>query len=290
MNQIKHSEMREMLDQMNQLIRETCISALDSNNDLTRAVEYHLSITGSQSRAQLCLSASLALGIETHDALRLAASVECLHNASLIQDDLQDGDTHRRGQIAIWHKYGANTAINTTDLMIASAFALVVPVDGASHAVRLVSSMQKAIAITLQGQTRDLSSPRRPDLKYSLSVAEEKSGPLFALSLELPLIVSYHEEFLEDARQAGACLGAGYQVIDDLQDSSRDQKSEDSANLILVMEQALNPRDAQIQAEACASHYLQRAVELANKLPSSCAELLVSQCKNLLSNLAREAA
>jgi geranylgeranyl diphosphate synthase type I len=275
---------------MNQLIRQTCVSSLDSNNDLTRAVEFHLNLSGSQSRAQLCLSASLALGLETHDAVRLAAAVECLHNASLIQDDLQDGDTHRRGRPAIWHKYGANTAINTTDLMIASAFALVVSVDGGSHAVRLVSIMQRAIAITLQGQTRDLNSLGSSDLKYSLSVAEEKSGPLFALSLELPLIVSYHDDFLEDARQAGSCLGAGYQIIDDLQDSSRDQKSENSANLVLIMERTLNKRDAEIQAEALASHYLQQAAELASRLPSSCAELLIGQCNNLLSNLAREAA
>lgn len=290
MKQFKHSEMNELLDHMNQLIRQTCVSSLDSDNELKRAVNYHLNVSGSQSRAKLCLSASLALGIDSYDAVRLAAAVECLHNASLIQDDLQDGDTHRRGQPALWQQYGANTAINTTDLMIASAFALVVPVDGGSHAVQLVGRLQRAIAVTLQGQTRDLSSTENSDLKHSLLVAEEKSGPLFALSLELPLLISHHDDFLEDARLAGARLGAGYQIIDDLNDWSRDKKSEDNANLVLIMERALNKRDAHNQAETLASHYLEQAAHLAGKLPSSCAELLVEQCNNLLSSLTREAA
>lgn len=290
MNQIKHSEIDELLGHVRQLIRQTCVSSLDSSNELKHAVDYHLNASGSQSRARLCLSASLALAVDSYDAVRLAAAVECLHNASLIQDDLQDGDTHRRGQPALWHKFGANAAINTTDLMIASAFALVVPVNGGFHAVGLVSRMQKAIAITLQGQTRDLNSTKSSDLKHSLAVAEEKSGPLFALSLELPLIASQHDDFLEDASQAGACFGAGYQVIDDLHDSGRDKKSEYSANLVLVMERALNKREARIQAETLASHYLEQAVQLASKLPSNCAELLIGQCNNLLSTLTREAA
>jgi geranylgeranyl pyrophosphate synthase len=55
-----------------------------------RAARYHLEAGGQRVRARLALHACEALGVAGDQAVRLAACVELLHNASLVHDDLQD--------------------------------------------------------------------------------------------------------------------------------------------------------------------------------------------------------
>jgi len=45
----------------------------------------------------------------------MGAALEFLHNASLIHDDVQDGDEFRRSRPSVWKKYGINTAITLGD-------------------------------------------------------------------------------------------------------------------------------------------------------------------------------
>jgi geranylgeranyl pyrophosphate synthase len=60
------------------------------------AIAYHMGLGGSRTRSNLTLSIAEKLGINADDALILAAINESLHNASLIHDDLSDGDVIRR--------------------------------------------------------------------------------------------------------------------------------------------------------------------------------------------------
>ena len=48
------------------------------------------------------INAGIQLGLPQSDVLAIAATVELLHNASLVHDDLQDGDAYRRGHMAVW--------------------------------------------------------------------------------------------------------------------------------------------------------------------------------------------
>ena len=53
-----------------------------------------------------------------------AAAVELLHNATLIHDDIQDGDQVRRGQPTTWVRHGQAQAINAGDLLLMLPLAL----------------------------------------------------------------------------------------------------------------------------------------------------------------------
>ena len=186
----------DLLQTSRALAEKTALKELTPGSALHDAIRYHYRTPGSEARATLCLSASLALGLTAESAARLAAAVETLHNASLIQDDLQDSDELRRGKTAIWKQFGPDIAINATDLLIASAFELAASASsGSAH--RLVSTMSRAIAKTLQGQTKDLGAGRDLNVDQAIAVAKEKSGPLFSLSLELPLVLSGHFYFLQ---------------------------------------------------------------------------------------------
>jgi geranylgeranyl pyrophosphate synthase len=283
-------KLREFLQISRALAEKTALTELSPGSALHDAIRYQYRTPGSEARAALCLSASLALGLTDESAVRLAASVETLHNASLIQDDLQDRDALRRGKTAIWKQFGPDIAINATDLLIATAFELVASASsGSAH--RLVSTMSRAIARTLQGQTKDLDAGRGLNVEQAIAVAKEKSGPLFSLSLELPLVLSGHFYFLSMAREAGAAFGIGYQIFDDMHDCTRDRESGNLSNLALL---AGSSGDSELlsmeSAEDLAHHYLQEAASGAAALPDGCGALLADKCTELLSELDREAA
>jgi geranylgeranyl pyrophosphate synthase len=274
------------LDEVTRIIRASAVEPLDANTILRTALDHHLLQNGSQSRAHLTLSAAKALDLSVENQIHLAAAVECLHNASLIQDDLQDKDTSRRGQASVWSKFGGNIAINLTDLMIATSFVLLSRVDSDGCLPRLMVCLQKAIAHTLQGQSRDLyDEGAARAVKTSLTVAESKSGPLFALCLELPLITANQFTSLDRAQQAGNFFGAGYQVLDDINDASSDQATQSSANVVIALSEVLSAKDAHREAQTVARHYLTRAHQLAESLPNNCAALLLEYCGTLSQQL-----
>ena len=280
----------DLLQHSRALAEKTALKELTPGSALHDAVRYHYRTPGSEARATLCLSASLALGLNAESAARLAASVETLHNASLIQDDLQDRDELRRGKTAIWKQFGPDVAINATDLLIATAFELAASASsGSAH--RLVSTMSRAIARTLQGQTKDLDASRDLNVDQAIAVAKEKSGPLFSLSLELPLVLSGHFYFLSMAREAGAAFGIGYQIFDDMHDRARDRESGNFSNLALLAGSSGDSGLLSMEsAEDLAHHYLQEAASGAAALPDGCGALLADKCTELLSELDREAA
>jgi len=280
----------DLLQNSRALAEKTALKELTPGSALHDAVRYHYRTPGSEARATLCLSASLALGLNAESAARLAASVETLHNASLIQDDLQDRDELRRGKTAIWKQFGPDIAINATDLLIATAFELAASASsGSAH--RLVSTMSRAIARTLQGQTKDLDASRDLNVDQAIAVAKEKSGPLFSLSLELPLVLSGHFYFLSMAREAGAAFGIGYQIFDDMHDRARDRESGNFSNLALLAGSSGDSGLLSMEsAEDLAHHYLQEAASGAAALPDGCGALLADKCTELLRELDREAA
>ena len=87
-----------------------------------------------------------------------AAAIELLHNATLIHDDYQDGDTHRRGQPTVWMKHGGPQAINAGDYLWSTAFHALASreeEDGKTLGlVRLLSDMAMEV---VQGQALELS-------------------------------------------------------------------------------------------------------------------------------------
>jgi len=271
------SELKKLLIKSQVLSHQSALSGLTPETSLYDAVDYHLSNPGSGARMSLSLAASLALDISPDKAAHLAAAVESLHNASLIQDDLQDRDDLRRGKPAVWKKFGPDLAINATDLLLSNAYALVANIDGVSSVQQLISTMHQAVVKTLQGQMKD-------------AIAADKSGPLFSLSLQLPLILAGHEDYVDLAGETGSLFGVGYQIFDDIQDLSKDRCADNHFNLAqLVNEKGLSGIPDN-RAEDLAHSYLAQALKSASKLPNGCANLLCENCVTLLAVLEKEAA
>ena len=110
----------ELLGRVETLMLASCDA--DAPSPLTEAIRYHLSTGGGRIRASIALGCAAALDLDVEAAVIAAAVPELLHNASLIHDDMQDGDIERRGRAALWVAFDRDTAICAGDQMISAAY------------------------------------------------------------------------------------------------------------------------------------------------------------------------
>jgi len=265
-------------------MRSLCADPTRPDDIYLTALDGHLNAGGQRARAQISLSCGDTLGLNESDSIALASSVELLHNASLIQDDLQDKARFRRGATTVWARHGANCAIGLTDLTIAAAFRALGEISEPKALAGLIEHLYRAISVTLRGQTDDLSQGAA-NLKRALSIARRKSGPLFALALELPLSLSGKHEFLTEASEASENFGLGYQIYDDIVDVEEDRAARSQSNIVVALEMDLPPDEALKSARLLARQYLKAATSTALELPNGCGKALAdlaSQVDNRL--------
>lgn len=231
--------------------------------ELARA---HLALGGQRIRARLALRTAAQAGLPLHEARAIAVCVELLHNASLVHDDLQDGDHLRRGRPAIWRAHGTAAALCAGDLMLSSAYGALAGLGpAAAPATRLAHD---AVAATIRGQSRDLRSGCETPFAAWVEIARAKSGPLIALAPRLVLSAAGRPGDRAAAR-AGALVGTGYQIADDLADRDGDAIT-DTPNACLALEAGGRPGpEARRQAAVYGLRSLDLGRRSARALPGS---------------------
>ena len=185
-------------------------------------VREHLLAGGKRLRARLALAAAEALGVPRHEAVAWAAACELLHNATLIHDDLQDGDRYRRGQLATWARYGAAQAINAGDLLLMLPYAVLehVPVS-ADRKWFLAQALARHAELVVRGQAAelDLLPMGRLDWEGYRSSVEGKTAALFSLPVEgAAIIAGWAPERATLLGNTFAPIGTLFQVQDDVLD------------------------------------------------------------------------
>lgn len=215
---------------LNLALEELLQSYCDSfNGVVATALKYHFTAGGSRTRAQLCLASSMALRIPVDSALAMAAAVEMLHNASLIHDDLQDGDSCRRGKPTVWKFYGKNTALLCGDALINAAYGALAELD-VPQVGKLIGVANQRVRETINGQSQDITvmENRWADtisLEQCTDIAVHKSGPLLALPLELTFLYAGQAHYAELSAEASMHYAIAYQFLDDIKDDIRDGKN-----------------------------------------------------------------
>lgn len=252
------------------------VGGVHSGNPVQAAFWHHFAARGGGSRISLTQTCASAFGMQKADVACLASAVECLHNASLVQDDLQDNSKFRRGQSSVAARFGRDVALGLTNQLITSAFVCLSGISDPTRLPFLISHIHRAVGETVDGQTRELSgSLHGRSLDAYLSAAKKKSGPLFALSLELPLIFTKHSEFVEIAHEAACQFGLGYQILDDLKDQKSDPRGKRSGNVVFALKKSNDSKNARTTAAIMAEYLLQEASERADSLPLGCGRPLI---------------
>ncbi len=153
----------------------------------------------------------------------LAASVELLHTATLVHDDVIDNASTRRGRPTVNSGFQNSTTVMLGDYLFAHAADQVVKTDS-MRVVRLFSS---TLMIMAKGEIRqDLAAyDSRQTIRDYLGRIGGKTASLFATACEGGAIVARQPEpWIAALREYGYNFGMAFQIVDDILDFSGDEE------------------------------------------------------------------
>jgi geranylgeranyl pyrophosphate synthase len=158
-------------------------------------------------------------GAESDALVAAGASVELLHMATLVHDDVLDRAELRRGRPTVFAAAGAPAATATGDLLFSRAFAELAAT-GSAAAVRALSEATSALARGELIQREDAWSPSVTTARY-LERCELKTARLFEASCRLGALLGRPGPEAADALGAfGSRIGVAFQIYDDVLDVS----------------------------------------------------------------------
>lgn len=185
---------------------------------------HHFQNPGSQVRAQLAFDCSKAFNLSDETALNIATVVECLHNASLIHDDIQDRALFRRHQNTLCERFGAENALSFGDYLISFAYqtCALLPTTAIAQAVRVVHQHVKN---TITGQILDINAAGRTEMTFQdyRRISWLKSGQLIMLCVQLPGILANEEQLADSFMCIIEPLIISFQILDDVTDMQEDR-------------------------------------------------------------------
>ena len=230
---LRERHLPEVLFLLDDVIREAELT----RSGLAEMCRYHFQTGGKRLRALLPLLVADCLGEDPAKAVAMGAACEMLHNATLVHDDVQDGDEARRGRETVWHRFGVPRAINLGDAMFYFTLLLAqrAPVDGARRETLARRILVETLKV-IDGQEQEfaLRANSRPSMDRYLDMIEAKTARLFVLGMagsaemlgrEPGIVVGLSEA----ARQLGILFQIQDDVLDLYGDKGREQRGSDVA-------------------------------------------------------------
>ncbi len=212
------SYLEEKLDKVEQRM----VSNADGYHpDLIAALNHLMSAGGKRIRPIITLLMGTLLGAEEEKMISLSASIELLHTATLVHDDLIDGALLRRGNPTLNSHWTPAATVLTGDYIFAQAARLAAEI-GSTEAMSLFAETLSIIVNGELSQLFDRSQvPSREDYYHRIY---EKTGSLFALSARAAALISPADrKYIKLAEAYGREIGKAFQIVDDVLDFTGDQ-------------------------------------------------------------------
>ena len=196
-----------------------------SYDGLLESMHYSLTAGGKRIRPMLVLEFCRISGGNIEKTLPVACAIEMLHTYSLIHDDLpcMDNDALRRGKPTNHVVYGECTATLAGDALQAEAFGTIarsqLPAEARVTCVEILADavgsdgMCAGQYLDMVGEHKLLSEDELNDIN------SRKTGSLLTAACRMGVAAAGgNEAMLEAAAQYGACVGAAFQIRDDILD------------------------------------------------------------------------
>ena len=175
---------------------------------------------GKRIRPMLTLAAARLSGETGRDeARKLAATVEFIHTATLLHDDVVDESAARRGRPTANLLWDNKSSVLVGDYLFARAFQLMTE----CGSMRVMEILSNASATIAEGEVLQLTATARIDTDEDtyIRIVRGKTAALFAAACETGALVAGAAEARVAAfRDYGDALGIGFQIADDLIDWS----------------------------------------------------------------------
>lgn len=196
-----------------------------SYDGLLESMHYSLTAGGKRIRPTLVLEFCRISGGDVEKALPVACAIEMLHTYSLIHDDLpcMDNDDLRRGKPTNHVVYGECTATLAGDALQAEAFGMIARSElPAENKIACVEILADAVGsdgmcagqyLDMVGESKRLTEEELDDIN------SRKTGALLIAACRMGVAAAGGSgEMLEAAAHYGACVGAAFQIRDDILD------------------------------------------------------------------------
>ncbi|WKZ49116.1 MAG: polyprenyl synthetase family protein [Anaerolineales bacterium] len=211
----------DQLKSVEQRIREQ--AGDEQHPDLRSALEHLLAAGGKRIRPTLGLLVGNMLGAPEDKLITLGASVELLHTATLVHDDLIDGALLRRGMPTLNARWSPAATVLTGDFLFARAAKLAADTDY----LPLMKLFAETLATIVNGELTQMFSARGVidrDNYYNRIYA--KTASLFEMSTLAATMVATEDEETRSAMKAfGYEVGMAFQIVDDILDFTGDQST-----------------------------------------------------------------
>jgi octaprenyl-diphosphate synthase len=194
------------------------LSRTGSEVTMIPEVATHLiSSGGKRLRPMLTLATAALSGYAGDGHVKLAASVEFMHTATLLHDDVVDESDMRRGQVAARVRWGNEASVLVGDFLLGQAFKMMVEVSS----LRALDILSSAATVIAEGEVMQLAAAKNTETNEDeyLAVIRAKTAELFAAACEVgPVIAGRPKAEQAACRSYGMNLGIAFQLIDDALD------------------------------------------------------------------------
>jgi octaprenyl-diphosphate synthase len=190
---------------------------------IDQIAHYIVNAGGKRIRPRLVLLFAEAFGHLGPARYELAATVEFIHTATLLHDDVVDESMLRRGRATANAMFGNAASVLVGDFLYSRAFQMMVSV----NRMRVLEVLAEATNTIAEGEVLQLMNMHDPDLAVDeyLRVIRFKTAKLFEASARLGAILGEAGPAVEDACASyGRSLGTAFQLVDDLLDYEGDSR------------------------------------------------------------------
>ncbi|MCP5369706.1 MAG: polyprenyl synthetase family protein [Rickettsiaceae bacterium] len=206
-----HQYLAEEITAINKLIE----SSLFTKENLIQKIGLYLANAGGKRmRPMLTLLTAKIFDYNGEHAIKLATSIEFIHMATLLHDDVVDGSTLRRFIPTANSLWGDKASILVGDFLFSQSFKLIVSTQN-QRALEILSNSSSIIS---EGEVAQLSKLKEKkiitkDEYYKLIQA--KTAELFSAACEVGAVVAGHNKEAEFFKEFGLQLGIAFQISDD---------------------------------------------------------------------------
>jgi octaprenyl-diphosphate synthase len=194
-----------------------------------QALAYIRNRSGKMMRPILTLLVAKELGTINKSAHHCAISLELLHTASLVHDDIVDEAKERRGQPSVNETYDNKVAVLLGDYLLSLSL-LQASLGGNIQAVDTIAQLGGTLA---EGEIYQLTNITREEVSedHYFHIIERKTAALFAACTRLGALSSNATpEFLAIAERIGNIIGLCFQIRDDIFDYFTDDIGKPTGN------------------------------------------------------------
>lgn len=211
-------EIRKPVEKYFEQYTQALDKAMYSDNPMLQNIAEHLKKSrGKQLRPLLVLLSAALCGKVTEHSISSAVSLELLHTASLIHDDVVDDAVERRSQPSVKAIWNNKVAILSGDFFLSKVLQIISSIPYAE----IIQSIGKLGATLSEGEIEQLSFSKdfSANQEAYFQIIKKKTASLFSTCTYAGALTSgASTELAKQLEIFGGCLGVAFQIKDDIFD------------------------------------------------------------------------